>query len=129
MLCSRIPNRTVAGREESGQPAVKERLRVRAARHGQSMEAELRSILNAVLELDEDRGAPNLAEAIRRHFAPVGGVELEPHPPVPIGWHSNRGVRPLIAAIALAAGSDIATRDVGGFSGCGLTLIDPWTQR
>ena len=65
--------------------AAKERLRVRAARHGQSMEAELRSILNQALERDEDRAAPNLAEAIRRRFAPLGGVELEPHPPVPIG--------------------------------------------
>ena len=26
----------------------------------------------------------NLAEAIRRRFAPLGGVELEPHPPVPM---------------------------------------------
>jgi hypothetical protein len=25
----------------------------------------------------------NLAEAIRRRFGPVGGVELEPHPPIP----------------------------------------------
>jgi predicted nucleic acid-binding protein len=33
----------------------------------------------------------------------------------------------LIAAIALAAGAEVATRDTGGFSGCGLTLIDPWT--
>jgi antitoxin FitA len=64
---------------------VKERLRVRAARHGQSMEAELRSILRAALERDEDQGGPNLAEAIRRRFAPLGGVELDPHPPVPIG--------------------------------------------
>lgn len=32
-----------------------------------------------------------------------------------------------IAAIALAAGADVATRDTGGFAGCGLTLIDPWT--
>jgi plasmid stability protein len=64
--------------------AVKQRLRVRAARHGQSMEAELRTILNEVLARDEEPGAPNLAEAIRRRFAPLGGVELEPHPPVPI---------------------------------------------
>jgi len=35
----------------------------------------------------------------------------------------------LIAATALAAGTDVATRDVGGFTGCGLTLIDPWTVR
>ena len=32
----------------------------------------------------------------------------------------------LIAAIALAAGATVATRDVGGFSGCGLGLINPW---
>jgi predicted nucleic acid-binding protein len=33
----------------------------------------------------------------------------------------------LIAATALAAGASIATRDTGGFAGCGLTVIDPWT--
>ena len=65
--------------------AVKERLRVRAARHGHSMEAELRAIVAKALEHDEERGASNLAEAIRRRFAPLGGVELEPHPPVPLG--------------------------------------------
>ena len=32
-----------------------------------------------------------------------------------------------IAATALAAGADVATRDVNGFEGLGLTLIDPWT--
>jgi toxin FitB len=32
----------------------------------------------------------------------------------------------LIAATALAAGASIATRDPTGFSGCGLTVIDPW---
>lgn len=32
----------------------------------------------------------------------------------------------LIAATALVAGADLATRDVGGFEGCGLRLIDPW---
>ena len=32
----------------------------------------------------------------------------------------------LIAATALAAGADVATRDTAGFDGCGLTLIDPW---
>ena|SRR5665213_3546868 len=31
-----------------------------------------------------------------------------------------------IAAIALAVGAAIATRDVGGFDGCGLRMIDPW---
>jgi toxin FitB len=32
----------------------------------------------------------------------------------------------LIAATALAAGADVATRDISGFAGCGLTVIDPW---
>lgn len=32
-----------------------------------------------------------------------------------------------IAATAAAAGAAVATRDVGGFRDCGLTLIDPWT--
>lgn len=34
----------------------------------------------------------------------------------------------LIAATALVAGADVATRDIGGFEGCGLTLIDPWSK-
>jgi hypothetical protein len=32
----------------------------------------------------------------------------------------------LIAATALAAGAEIATRDVKGFEGLGLALVDPW---
>jgi hypothetical protein len=31
-----------------------------------------------------------------------------------------------IAAIALAAGADVATRDASGFGGCGLRVINPW---
>ena len=60
-------------------PMLKERLRVRAAHNGRSMEAELRHILNEALAGDRSREV-NLAEAIRRRFAPFGGVELEPHP-------------------------------------------------
>ena len=30
------------------------------------------------------------------------------------------------AATAQAAGADLATRDVGDFAGCGLTLVNPW---
>jgi toxin FitB len=37
------------------------------------------------------------------------------------------GFDALIAATALSAGASIATRDTGGFAGCGLTVIDPWT--
>lgn len=60
---------------------TKEQLRVRAARHGRSMEAELRHILNEILNGDPV-GEINLAEAIRRRFEPFGGVELPAHPPV-----------------------------------------------
>lgn len=37
------------------------------------------------------------------------------------------GFDALIAAAMLGAGGSIATRDVSGFEGCGLTVIDPWT--
>ena len=32
----------------------------------------------------------------------------------------------LIAATALVTGAAVATRDIAGFEGCGLTLINPW---
>ena len=51
-------------------PALKEDLRVRAALHGRSMEAELRHILKDVLGGESRRPEPNLAEAIRRRFLP-----------------------------------------------------------
>ena len=35
----------------------------------------------------------------------------------------------LIAATAAAAGAAIATRDVGGFDGCGPEIINPWEAR
>jgi plasmid stability protein len=54
---------------------LKARLRVRAAHHGHSMEEEARQILRAALANDGP-GVENLAEAIRRRFAPVGGVDL-----------------------------------------------------
>jgi plasmid stability protein len=65
-------------------PRLKERLRVRAARNGRSMEAELRHILRETLA-GERAEELDLAQAIRRRFAPLGGVELERHPPVAIG--------------------------------------------
>jgi antitoxin FitA len=56
---------------------VKQRLRVRAARHGRSMEAEARSIISEAVTGNRAQPEPNLAEAIRRRFAPLGGVDLE----------------------------------------------------
>lgn len=32
----------------------------------------------------------------------------------------------MIAAIALANGACVVTRDLGGFEDCGVTLINPW---
>lgn len=63
--------------------ATKERLRMRASRHGRSMEEEAREILRAALSGKEVSGR-NLAESIRRRFAPFGGVELPELPREPI---------------------------------------------
>ena len=57
--------------------ALKERLRVRAAQHGHSMEAELRRILQDALREPERPAAANLYQRIRARFAPLGGVDLE----------------------------------------------------
>ena len=76
--------------------------RVRTDTHGRSMEAEPRAIVTDAIESDQTR-EPNLAESIRRRFAPFGGVEPELHPPVPASPRS------ILA-------------DFGG----DLTLIDPW---
>ncbi|MHB1833909.1 MAG: FitA-like ribbon-helix-helix domain-containing protein [Solirubrobacteraceae bacterium] len=54
---------------------VKSRLRVRAARHGRSMEAEIRSILTrAVSEPEPPEG---LFLTLVDRFAALGGLELE----------------------------------------------------
>jgi plasmid stability protein len=67
-------------------PEIKERLRVRAARNGRSMESELRHLIEHAVADHGHLPEPNLAEAIRRRFLPLGGAdELEPHPPVPVG--------------------------------------------
>jgi len=58
-------------------PAIKERLRVRAAQHGHSMEAEVRSILQTTLKEVEQRSKRNLYERIRARVEAVGGIELD----------------------------------------------------
>ena len=54
---------------------VKHRLRVRAAKHGHSMEAEVRAILVDAVAEEE----PNKSTWVRFHqrFAAIGGVELD----------------------------------------------------
>jgi plasmid stability protein len=54
---------------------VKERLRVRAARHGRSMEAEVRAILtDAVAEPGDTTG---LFQVLMDRFGELGGIELD----------------------------------------------------
>lgn len=55
---------------------LKERLRVRVAQHGHSMEAEVRNILQETLK-EPQLPAINLYQRIRSRFAPLGGVDLD----------------------------------------------------
>ena len=54
---------------------IKQRLRVRAAEHGRSMEEEAREILRRVM--GEPTPSRNLAAAIRARLAPVDRIDLE----------------------------------------------------
>lgn len=58
------------------EPALKQRLRVRAASHARSVEEEAREILRAALEPEAGSGR-KLVESIRQRFAAVGCVDLE----------------------------------------------------
>jgi plasmid stability protein len=53
---------------------TKTRLRVRAAHHGRSMEAEVRSILREALSPQAQDG---LGSLIHARFAEIGGIALE----------------------------------------------------
>jgi plasmid stability protein len=59
--------------------AVAGLLKVRAAHHGRSMEAEIRAILTDAVSAEENNQL-NLAQAIRERFAAIGGVELQTPP-------------------------------------------------
>lgn len=65
---------------------TKRKLKIRAAINGRSMEQEAREILKSALRSSPTRpkSGADLAEAIRRRFAPLGGVELELPPREPI---------------------------------------------
>ena len=65
---------------------TKRKLKVRAAMHGRSMEHEAREILKSALreKPEKPKTGADLVAAIRRRFAPLGGVELELPPREPI---------------------------------------------
>ncbi len=54
--------------------SVREGLRVRAAQHGRSMEAEIRAILTEAVAPEADTG---LAQTLLTRFGDLGGVDLE----------------------------------------------------
>jgi antitoxin FitA len=62
---------SVRGLEED----VARALRVRAARHGRSMEAEIRAILTAAV--DEPDRRQGLFPTLLERFSTLGGVELD----------------------------------------------------
>ncbi len=65
---------------------TKRKLKVRAAINGRSMEQEAREILKRGLreKIQKPKTGADLVASIRRRFAPLGGVELEPLPREPI---------------------------------------------
>ena len=64
-------------------PALKSRLRVRAAHNARSMEAEARAILEAALTAP-GQDLTDLAAFARALFDPLGGIDLDPRPPGPV---------------------------------------------
>ena len=78
---ARVPTATAILTIRRLDPAVKERLRLRAAQHGRSMEEEARRILSETLTAKQE---PACAfDRLRRHFADLGDVELELPPRLP----------------------------------------------
>ncbi|SDL08389.1 hypothetical protein SAMN05216298_2645 [Glycomyces sambucus] len=55
---------------------VYEAIRVRAAKHGQSMEAEIREVLTRLADGEFDRGAEGIGSLIRSYVEDVGGADL-----------------------------------------------------
>jgi plasmid stability protein len=62
---------------------LKRKLRLRAAKHGRSMEDEARDILKSALG-KEAQPPRNLDDAIRARIEPLGGVDLPPFPDGPV---------------------------------------------
>ncbi|MBQ1017276.1 Arc family DNA-binding protein [Micromonospora sp. D93] len=54
---------------------VKEKLRIRAARHGRSMEAEIRAILTSAVTGEAPRA--DLFSALTERFSGLGGLDLD----------------------------------------------------
>lgn len=57
---------------------LKAELRIRAAEHGRSMEAEVRAILRSVLT--KPTSGPGMGTRVRQRFTGFGDVSIEPPP-------------------------------------------------
>jgi antitoxin FitA len=64
---------------EQLEPELSQRLEQRAAQHGRTVEAEIKSILSSVLNPDPSPQL-DLATAINRRFADIGEFELPETP-------------------------------------------------
>lgn len=96
-------------------------------------------ILFGIAALSEGRRRATLVVAAEAMFAeefagrilPFGATAAARYPLVVLtrrrAGQPIDGFDALIAATALAAGADLATRDIGGFAGCGIRLVNPWT--
>lgn len=79
----------------------------------------LRAVAQDIFEEEfAGRVLPFQGDAVA-HFARVVAVRRQAGSPI-------EGFDALIAAMTLAAGAQIATRDVSGFAGCSLTIVNPW---
>lgn len=95
-------------------------------------------ILRGIHRLPEGRRQRSLADAFRAFLTLGFGGSVLPFDAeaaeayAAIETKRARLGRPIaafdamIAGIAVAHGADIATRDLGGFAECGVTIIDPW---
>ncbi|MGA8499649.1 MAG: type II toxin-antitoxin system VapC family toxin [Xanthobacteraceae bacterium] len=96
-------------------------------------------ILLGIAALPEGRRRSGLAAAAAAMFATDFAGRIPPfeagaaarYPEIVVARRRAgqpiEGLDALIAAIALANGAGVATRDVGGLEGCGLALINPWS--
>jgi predicted nucleic acid-binding protein len=96
-------------------------------------------ILYGVELLPEGRRRTILAEAAQRMLTEAFADRILPFDAGAASYYAaiaasrRRAGRPIdvpdaqIAAIALAVGAAVATRDVDGFESCGVTLVNPWT--
>jgi len=88
--------------------------------HGRRRE-RLGEVSHAIFEIAlRGRRLPFDDEAARRYARLLAGRRRRGAPMQPLDAQ--------IAAIALAAGASLATRNVTDFEGCGVALIDPWKE-